>query len=176
MVSMKTEIVVLGGGCFWCTEAVFRMFSGVVKTTTGYAGGSEPDPTYAEVSTGYTGHAEVLMVEYDPGMINFETILDIFFTMHDPTSLDKQGADEGTQYRSIILYTTEKQKEEAEAFIKNLQKEYRKGIVTELQKLRGFYTAEEYHQKYYDKNPEKPYCRMVIAPKVDKVKKKYHLK
>ncbi|MFI5412811.1 MAG: peptide-methionine (S)-S-oxide reductase MsrA [Candidatus Micrarchaeales archaeon] len=170
---MKNEIIVFGGGCFWCTEAVFEMFKGVSSTTPGYAGGNVTNPTYDDVCVGNTGHAEVLQIEYDPKIIEFDTLLEVFFTMHDPTTLNRQGADSGTQYRSIILYTAEEQKTLSEKFIKNIQKDYSKPIVTEVKKLDKFYPAEQYHMKYYDKNPDAGYCSIVIGPKVQKVKKKF---
>lgn len=170
---MKSEVVDFGGGCFWCTEAVFELFKGVSKTAPGYAGGNVANPTYDDVCMGNTGHAEVLQIEYDPEIIPFDTLLEVFFTMHDPTTLNRQGADSGTQYRSIILYTTNEQKTAAEKFIANIQKEYTKPIVTEIKKLDKFYPAEQYHMKYYDKNPDAGYCSIVIGPKVYKVKKKF---
>lgn len=172
---MPTETIVLGGGCFWCTEAVFRLFKGVMDACPGYAGGTMADPTYDQVCGGYTGHAEVLKVDYDPKAITLDTLLDVFFTMHDPTTLNRQGADFGTQYRSIILYTNDKQKEAAEKFIRNLQKDLSSPIVTEVKRLDTFYTAEEYHKRYYERNENKPYCSAVIGPKIAKVKKKYGL-
>jgi peptide-methionine (S)-S-oxide reductase len=168
---MKNRIIVLGGGCFWCTEAVFSMIAGVVKVTSGYAGGPEENPTYEEVCTGETGHAEVVEIEYDPGKVKLEKILEIFFETHDPTSLDRQGNDTGTQYRSIILYTTEEQREGIEEFIRKIQGRYNGRIVTEVKKLQSFYPAEPYHQRYFEKNPDKAYCMVVISPKVEKVKR-----
>lgn len=170
---MKIERIVFGGGCFWCTEAVFDLFDGVVKTVSGYAGGDTKNPTYEEICDGDTGHAEVLEIEYNPKLMPLEKLLDIFFTMHDPTSLNKQGADSGTQYRSIILYITEEQKKVSEQFIKKMQKEFDKPIVTEIKKLDKFYPAEDYHQKYYANNPKQPYCSVIIGAKIAKVKKKY---
>ncbi len=167
------EVVAFGGGCFWCTEAVFEMMRGITKTTPGYAGGSKRDPTYQEVCAGNTGHAEVLEIEYDPKIIGFGVLLEIFFAMHDPTSLNRQGNDMGTQYRSIILYTTDKQRKEIEQHIRNEQKELDKPIVTEVRSLDRFFPAEEYHSRYYDKNPLQPYCLFVTRPKVDKIKKKF---
>ena len=167
---------VFGGGCFWCTEAVFSLFEGVIKATSGYAGGVTKNPTYQEVCTDETGHAEVLEVEYDPAIIDFEKLLDVFFTMHDPTTLNRQGNDVGTHYRSVILYTSEEQKTASLEFIKKTQKDYDKPIVTEVKKLEDFYPAEEYHQKYYQRNKWQPYCSLVIGAKVQKVKKKYGLK
>lgn len=169
----KTEIIVLGGGCFWCVEAVFIMFEGVVKTTVGYAGGSTVNPNYEQVCDGDTGHAEVAQIKYNPEILKMNKILDAFFTMHDPTSLNRQGADVGTEYRSIILYTTEEQKADILEFINDAQKEYSKPIVTEVKKLEKFYPAEEYHQKYFEKNPFSGYCAFVVKPKVDKVKKEF---
>jgi methionine-S-sulfoxide reductase len=167
------ETIVFGGGCFWCTEAIFEMIKGVKKTTPGYVGGDKKDPTYGEVCTGRTGHAEVLEIEYDPSIIRFEVLLEIFITMNDPTTPNGQGADMGSQYRSIILYTTDKQKKEAEQYIKNARNEFDRPIVTEIKELDKFYPAEEYHKKYYDKNPLQPYCLFVARPKIDRVKKKF---
>jgi methionine-S-sulfoxide reductase len=169
----SSETIVLGGGCFWCTEAVFELFKGVIKTVPGYAGGWKNNPSYTLVCSGLTGHAEVLSIEYDPKIIPLETILDIFFTMHDPTTMNRQGADIGTQYRSIILYTTDEQKETSEKFINKIQKDYDKPIVTEVKKLEKFFPAEDYHKNYFDNNPGKGYCTLVISPKVQKVKKKF---
>ncbi len=172
---MKTEVIVLGGGCFWCTEATFEIMKGIVKTTVGYAGGRTNNPSWEQVCTGETGHAEVAMIEYDPKVISLEKLLEVFFSMHDPTSLNKQGADVGTEYRSIILYISEKQRESVEKYIKKIQEDYSKPIVTEVKKLDRFYNAEEYHQKYFNKNPYQGYCSFVIKPKVDKIKKKYNI-
>lgn len=173
MMRSKTETIVFGGGCFWCTEAVFEMMKGVVKTEPGYAGGSTPNPSYEDVCTGFTGHAEVLRIEYDPNVVKLEKLLDIFVTMHDPTSLNQQGADVGTQYRSMVLYSTDEQKKKVEAFLKSAQRNYKKPIVTEVKKLEQFYPAEDYHRNYFDKNPNKSYCTFVIKPKVDKAKKEF---
>lgn len=172
---MATETIVFGGGCFWCTEAVFRLFKGVTDASPGYAGGTTSNPTYDQVCDGYTGHAEVLKVDYDPKIITLETLFDIFFTMHDPTTLNRQGADFGNQYRSIILYTTDRQKEAAEKFIRGIQKDFPDPIVTEIKRLDRFYPAEAYHRRYYERNENKPYCSAVIGPKIAKVKKKYGL-
>jgi peptide-methionine (S)-S-oxide reductase len=171
----ETQAIVFGGGCFWCTEAVFSMIEGVVKTMPGYAGGTTKNPTYEEVCSGDTGHVEVLQVEYDPKIVALDKLLDVFFTMHDPTTIDRQGADVGSQYRSIILYTSDEQKRGAENFIKGIQKNFGKPIVTEVKKLDKFYPAESYHKDYYDKNKINPYCMFVVKPKVDKVKKKFGL-
>jgi peptide-methionine (S)-S-oxide reductase len=170
---MKNETIVFGGGCFWCTEAVFSMLKGVVGTTPGYAGGTKVNPTYEQVCSGSTGHAEVLKVDYDPGRVSLNKLLDVFMTMHDPTSLNRQGADTGTQYRSIILYGTEAQKRVIDSFIKKAQKDFGKPIVTEVKKLDRFYVAEDYHKRYYDKNPDLPYCAFVIRPKMEKVREKF---
>ena len=173
---IKTSKIIFGGGCFWCTEAVFALFKGVIKTMPGYAGGTTNNPTYEDICTGETGHAEVLEIEYDPKLIELETLLDIFFTMHDPTTLNRQGADFGTQYRSIILYISPEQKEKTQNFIKKIQKDFSEPIVTEIKKLDKFYPAEGYHKNYYAKNPLQPYCSLTISPKVEKIKKTYGLK
>ncbi len=170
------EKIVLGGGCFWCTQAVFDLFDGILKTTVGYADGITKNPNYAQICEGDTNHAEVLEIEFDSKIISLEKILDVFFTMHDPTSLNKQGADEGTQYRSTILYLDEKHKKSIEEFIKKAQVDYSDPIVTQVKKLDVFYPAEEYHQKYYVQNKSQPYCSVVIGTKIAKVKKKYGLK
>ena len=158
---------VFGGGCFWCLDAIFRKVRGVKNVTCGYAGGRRPNPTYEQVCTGVTGHAEVVEIEYDENEISYDELLDIFFEIHDPTQLNRQGNDIGTQYRSIILYLNEAQKEKALKKIEELRK---KGInvVTEVKKLENFYKAEEYHQNYYENNPQNPYCQFVISPKIEK--------
>lgn len=171
----KTETIVFGGGCFWCTQAIFDMFDGVKGTMPGYAGGHAKNPTYEQVCTGNTGHAEVLRIEYDPSVAPLEKLLDIFFTMHDPTSKDQQGADVGTQYRSIILYTTDGQKKVIGTFLKKSQKNYDMQIRTEVKRLDAFYPAEDYHKKFYQKNPLHPYCIFVTRPKIAKVRKKFGL-
>ena len=168
----KTEIAVFGGGCFWCTEAVFEMLKGVKSVTAGYAGGpsagSGQAPTYEEVCSGKTGHAEVIKVEYDPDLISYEDLLTVFFASHDPTTLNQQGNDVGVQYRSLILYTTPEQKSAAEKFIEEI-----KPVVTEVKPLEHFYEAEPYHQDYYQKNKSAPYCQVVINPKLEKVKERF---
>ncbi len=169
----KTETIVFGGGCFWCTEAVFSMFDGVVRTTPGYSGGTKKNPTYEEVCSGTTGHAEVLEIEYNPAIAPLEKLLDVFFSMHDPTSLNRQEADVGSQYRSIILCTSDSQRDEAEKFIVRIQERYEKPIVTEVKMLGAFYPSEDYHKDYYKSNPLQPYCMLVIGPKVQKIRKKY---
>lgn len=170
-----TEVAVFGGGCFWCTEAVFKMLKGVMSVTPGYAGGTKPNPTYEEVCGGETGHAEVTRIEYDPAQVSFNTLMTVFFATHDPTTLNRQGNDVGTQYRSIILYTTPQQKEEAEAFIKEVETSTSEGdhVVTEVKPLTEFYEAENYHKDYFARNPDKAYCNLIIAPKVAKVQAKF---
>jgi peptide-methionine (S)-S-oxide reductase len=169
----STKKIAFGGGCFWCTEAVFKMFKGVVKTTPGYAGGTTKNPTYEEVCSGTTGHAEVIMVEYDPGAVSLEKLLDVFFKMHDPTSVNRQGADVGSQYRSIILYTEEQQKKMIDEYIDMIALKFDKDIVTEVKALDAFYPAEDYHKNYYKNNPAQPYCAIVIRPKIEKIKKEF---
>jgi peptide-methionine (S)-S-oxide reductase len=167
-----TETAVFGGGCFWCTEAVFGVLNGVVSVKSGYAGGTTPNPTYESVSSGKTGHAEVLKVEYDPAVISFHDLLTVFFVSHDPTTLNRQGADVGTQYRSIILYTTPEQKSEAERYIDDLKKDL--NIVTELKPLDMFYPAEDYHQDFYKNHEDQPYSQIIIKPKLEKLQKEFN--
>lgn len=171
----KIEIAVFGGGCFWCTEAVFHELRGVISVMPGYAGGHTANPTYEEVNAGTTGHAEVARVEFDPAAISYHDLLTVFFATHDPTTLNRQGADVGPQYRSIILYTTEEQKRVAEARIAELNASAPGGnpVVTEVNPLRVFYNAEHYHQKYFQHHTSEPYCQLVIAPKVQKVQKEF---
>ena len=166
------EVATLGGGCFWCTEAVFQMLPGVKSVTSGYAGGTTPNPTYKQVCEGNTGHAEVIQIKYDPGLISYEKLLATFWEAHDPTTLNRQGADTGTQYRSIILYSSAAQKAAAEKSKAAAQKHFRQPIVTEIVPLGKFYPAEDYHQDYFRNNPNQPYCRLVISPKVEKFEKK----
>lgn len=170
---MKSEIAVFGGGCFWCTEAIYNELKGVIKVLPGYAGGTTPNPTYEQVCTGHTGHAEAIQVEFDSEKISYKTLLTVFFGTHDPSTLNRQGNDTGTQYRSIILYTTLEQKIEAEAFIKEAQADTPDPIVTEIQPLTTFYVAEDYHQKYYERNILQPYCQVVVSPKLAKFKEKF---
>ncbi len=171
----KIERVAFGGGCFWCTEAVFLILKGVISVTPGYAGGNTENPTYEQVCLGNTGHAEVILIEYDPNVISFEKLIEVFFDSHNPTELNRQGNDVGTQYRSIILYMNEEQKKFAESYIKKLvdSGKYQKPIVTEILPLSKFYPAEEYHKEYYLKHPNEGYPYAVIRPKVEKVKDKY---
>ena len=168
----KTEIADLGGGCFWCMEAVFERLPGVISVTSGFAGGTTENPTYQEVCTETTGHAEVTEIVFDPAKISYDKLLEVFWQAHDPTTLNRQGADEGTSYRSIILYRDEKQKLEAEKSKLAAQSNFRNPIVTEIVPLKRFYKAEDYHQEYYDNNSSAPYCQVVIAPKLEKLEKK----
>ena len=170
----STETATLGGGCFWCTEALCQMLPGVKSVTSGYAGGTTENPTYKEVCTGRTGHAEVIQIEFDPKVVSYEKISGTFWEAHDPTTLNRQGADSGTQYRSIILYNSEAQKLAAEKSKAEAQKHFSKPIVTEIVPLKNFYKAEEYHQDYFRSNPNQPYCQVVIQPKVEKFEKKLH--
>jgi peptide-methionine (S)-S-oxide reductase len=170
---MASHKIVLGAGCFWCTEAVFKLFPGIISVTPGYAGGHTENPTYKEVCSGKTGHAEVAMVEYDDSKISLDQILDIFFAMHDPTSKNKQGGDIGEQYRSIILYTEDSYFDTIEKHIERIKSSYNKPIVTEVQKLGKFYEAEDYHKEYYEHNKLQPYCMFVIRPKLSKIKKEF---
>jgi peptide-methionine (S)-S-oxide reductase len=170
---MDTETVLLGGGCFWCTEAVFTMLKGVSEVAPGYMGGTTQRPTYEQVCNGDTGHVEVIKIEYDPNLLAYEEILNIFFTSHDPTTLNRQGNDVGTQYRSVIFYTTDRQKEKAEHYIKVLASAYSKPIVTTVEPAVQFWPAEDYHKKYYEAHKDAPYCELIIAPKVDKIAEKF---
>jgi len=169
------ETTTLGGGCFWCLEAVYDQLKGVIDVVSGYAGGQVEYPTYKQVCTGTTGHAEVVQVTFDPAVIAFEDILDVFFTIHDPTTLNRQGADVGTQYRSAIFTHSPEQKTTAEAVIRRVEEQglWPDPIVTEVAPLDVFYPAEDYHQEYFANNPYAGYCRAVIAPKVAKFRKKY---
>ena len=169
------ETVTLAGGCFWCLEAVFQQLKGVTKVTSGYAGGTVPNPTYEAVCTGRTGHAEVVQIEFDPAVVSYRELLDVFFVIHDPTTLNRQGVDEGTQYRSAVFYHAPQQQQVAEAVIAELEagKVWDDPIVTEVVPLDAFYPAEEYHRDYFRRNPGQSYCRAVIAPKVAKLRKHY---
>lgn len=171
----RMEVTTLGGGCFWCTEAVFQMIRGVEKVEPGYAGGALSNPSYEQVSTGTTGHAEVAQITFNPGVISFREILEIFFGTHDPTQLSRQGADVGSQYRSVIFYYNEEQKAIAEQLIADLESEkvYDRPIVTKVEPLKAFYPAEEYHKDYFRKHPKLPYCQAVITPKIAKLQKTY---
>ena len=169
------ELATLGGGCFWCLEAIFDQIKGVISVTPGYSGGFTKVPSYEDVCTGTTGHAEVVQVQYDPRIIDFRTVLEVFFEVHDPTTLNRQGHDIGTQYRSIILYHSEAQKTIAETMINEINKngKWKKPIVTEVKPFVKFHPAEEYHHKYFQKNPQQGYCRYVIAPKLQKFLKTF---
>lgn len=169
------EVATLGGGCFWCIEAVYDELKGVVSAESGYAGGNRDNPSYMEVCTGTTGHAEVVQVIYDPKVVSYKDILTIFFTIHDPTTLNRQGADVGTQYRSVIFYHNDEQKRVAQQVIEEITAEriWNNPIVTELAPFTKFFSAEGYHQEYYKNNPNQPYCRAVVEPKVMKFRAKF---
>lgn len=175
MNAKQVEIVTFGAGCFWCTEAVFLNVKGVEKVESGYSGGKIKNPSYREICTGTTGHAEVTQITFDPKVVSFEDLLEVFWNTHDPTTLNRQGADEGTQYRSVVFYHNETQKKTAEAYLRQLEtsKVYKNPIVTEISPLTNFYKAENYHQNYYALNPNQGYCQYVIRPKVDKFKKQF---
>jgi len=179
IVNMKTEnnntVATFGTGCFWCTEAVFERLEGVEKVISGYSGGNVKNPSYTEISTGRTGHAEVCQVWFDPEIISFEELLDVFWHTHDPTTLNRQGNDVGSQYRSAIFYHTAEQKEQAEESLKaiNASESFDDPVVTEITEFSGFYEAENYHQDYFENNPSQPYCSFVVKPKVDKFKARY---
>ena len=172
---MQLQTATLGGGCFWCLEAVYELVNGVDSVVSGYAGGHVVNPSYEQVCTGTTGHAEVTQVTYNPSVVSLSHILDIFFTIHDPTTLNRQGYDVGPQYRSIILYHDDEQKAEAEAAIKRVSEQglYRDPLVTQLEPLDIFYQAESYHQEYFRSNPGASYCQVIIEPKVAKFREKY---
>jgi peptide-methionine (S)-S-oxide reductase len=168
----QTEVATLGGGCFWCTEAIYQMLPGVKSVASGYAGGKTENPTYKQVCSGDTGHAEVIQVEFDPKTISYEKILETFWQAHDPTTLNQQGNDVGTQYRSVILYSSEAQRIAAEKSKAAAQANFKQPIVTEIVPLAKFYKAEGYHQNYFRSNPNQPYCRAIIRPKVEKFEHK----
>ena len=167
-----TETATFGGGCFWCMEAEFQRIPGVIHVTSGFAGGHTENPTYEDVCTGSTGHAEVTQIEYDPEKVSYEKLLGYFWDAHDPTTLNRQGADTGTQYRSVILYQNEAQKTAAEKSKAEAQKKFKDPIVTQIVPLKKFYVAEDYHQNYFNDNPNAGYCLVVIKPKVEKFEKK----
>lgn len=170
--TMEPQFAYLGGGCFWCVEAVFERQPGILSVTSGYAGGSTEAPTYEEISTGKTGHAEIVQIEFDPAKISYQKIIDLFWEAHDPTTLNRQGADVGTQYRSIILTTDEEQARLARESLERAQPDFRSPIVTEIVPLAKFYPAEEYHQDFYRRNPTHPYNLAVIRPKLKKLEAK----
>jgi len=171
----ESKVATFGGGCFWCTEAVFLKLKGVKKVVSGYAGGTVKNPTYEAVCTGLTGHAEVIQIEYDPSEIKFEQLLDVFFHTHNPTTKNRQGADVGTQYRSSVFFHDEEQKEATKKVIAELDKsgDFDDPIVTTIEEMKIFYPAEDYHQNYFAQNPRNPYCRAVVGPKVSKFLKRY---
>jgi peptide-methionine (S)-S-oxide reductase len=175
MSETKYDSAVFAGGCFWCTEAVFDELRGVRSVVSGYAGGTTKNPTYEQVCSGTTGHAEAIKIEFDPGQISFRDLMTVFFATHDPTTLNRQGNDAGTQYRSAILYANEEQKQQADAFIKELDaaKGFKNPIVTTLEPLGEFYSAEDYHQKFFANNPYQPYCQYTIPPKLNKLHKQF---
>ncbi|MSO64740.1 MAG: peptide-methionine (S)-S-oxide reductase [Alphaproteobacteria bacterium] len=164
------EKAILAGGCFWCVEAVFKPIKGVQALRSGYIGGRRANPSYEQICTGTTGHAEAVEIEFDPAIVSFDTVLDVFFATHDPTTLNRQGNDVGTQYRSAIFYTSEAQKSAAAAAIERAAKLWDDAIVTEVTAAGTFYPAEDYHQDYYADNPRQPYCQMIVAPKVKKAR------
>lgn len=171
----NTQTVVFGGGCFWCTEAIFKELRGVQSVVSGYAGGTVENPTYEAVCGGKTGHAEVIKIDFDSSVISFRDLLEVFFLTHDPTTINRQGNDVGEQYRSIILYTTSEQKQQAEKAINELvvSGEFKDAIVTQVQPLEKFYEAEDYHRDYYAQNQSKPYCQLIINPKLTKLRKQF---
>lgn len=169
------DTIIFGGGCFWCTEAVFSQLRGVILVTPGYAGGKMEKPTYEDVCEGNTGHAEVIKIEYDPNEISLHTLLEVFFASHDPTTLNRQGNDVGEQYRSVILYATENQRKVTEEYMQKLgvSGAYKEAIVTRVEALEKFFPAEEYHKKYFERNLGQPYCSFVIGPKIKKLHEKF---
>ena len=171
----KTQLATFGGGCFWCTEAVFLKVRGVNKVVSGYTGGIKLNPTYKDICTGTTGHAEVIQIEFDPAKVSFEQLLDVFFHTHDPTTKNRQGADVGTQYRSSVFFHDEAQKETTKKVIAELDKsgDFDDPIVTTIEEMKKFYPAEDYHQDYFAQNPDNPYCQAVVGPKVAKFQKRY---
>ncbi len=173
--SSKSEVITFGGGCFWCLDAVFTDMKGVEQVLSGYSGGTVANPSYDDVCTGETGHAEVVQLTFDPGVVSLRELLKVFFTLHDPTTKDRQGNDAGTQYRSVILYRDAAQKAAAEEVMKEIDasKVWGAKAVTQIQPFKAFYKAEDYHQGYYRRNPMQPYCQVVIRPKVAKLRKSY---
>jgi peptide-methionine (S)-S-oxide reductase len=171
----RSESATLGGGCFWCLEAAFQRLRGVLRVESGYAGGEVEHPTYEEVCTGTTGHAEVVRVEFDPDVLSFQQLLEVFFVIHDPTTRDRQGADVGTQYRSVIFHHSPEQRETAEKLVRELEqgRAFTNPIVTEIEPLPDFYPAEDYHRDYYRRNPSQAYCQVVISPKLAKLRRAF---
>lgn len=178
MSDSKVELATFGAGCFWCTEAVFQNVKGVSKVVSGYAGGKVKNPSYREICTGLTGHAEVAQISFDPSKVSFEELLEVFWNTHDPTTLNRQGADEGTQYRSVVFYHNDNQRQAATDYKKQLEgsKVFMNPIVTEISPLPDYYTAENYHQNYFELNPNQSYCQYVVRPKVEKFKKQFQSK
>lgn len=176
--NMSKEVATFGGGCFWCIEAIFNELRGVEKVESGYSGGNVANPTYEEVCTGTTGHAEVIQITFDPKVISYRELLQVFFTLHDPTTLNRQGADVGTQYRSAVFYQNDSQRKTAEEVIKEVDaaKTWKRPIVTEVVPFKSFYKAEDYHQEYFEKNPRSSYCQAVIEPKIVKLREYYRAK
>jgi peptide-methionine (S)-S-oxide reductase len=174
----KSETAFFGTGCFWCSEAIFRRLNGVLSVTPGYAGGTTPNPSYEQVCTGMTGHVETARIEFDPSVIPYEDLLEVFWNVHDPTTLNRQGNDVGTQYRSIILYTSEEQRKVAEQSLKEQTASgaFKNSIVTQIEPLGEFYPAESYHKDYYEHHGDQPYCRFVISPKLNHFREKYAVK
>jgi peptide-methionine (S)-S-oxide reductase len=170
---MSTQSAVFGGGCFWCTEAAFQRLKGVTRVVPGYAGGSVQLPTYEQVTTGRTGHAEVVRVTFDPKVISYKQLLKVFFAIHDPTTPNRQGNDIGPQYRSLILFADDEQRQEAEIFLAEINPEFDNRIVTEVKPLEAFYEAEDYHHDYFNKNPNAGYCQVIISPKMSKLRKEF---
>ncbi len=170
---MDREVVTLGGGCFWCMEAVFQQLKGVVSVESGYSGGTVENPTYKQVCTGQTGHAEVVQVTFDPKVVSLHDVLEVFFALHDPTTVNRQGADVGSQYRSVVFCRTPEQRDAVQAVVRELEakKAYSSPVVTQLEPFKAFYKAEAYHQDYYEQNPNQPYCTLVISPKLSKFHK-----
>ncbi len=175
MSQSRSEIAVFGGGCFWCTEAIFKSLKGVISVMPGYSGGAIPSPTYEQVSTGNTGHVESIKIEFDPAVISYGDLLAVFFSTHDPTTLNQQGNDVGEQYASTIFYSSEEQKSKAEALINELDdsKAYEKPVVTAVRPLTGFFPAEDYHRDYYESHKDAPYCQLIIEPKLVKLQKRF---
>jgi peptide-methionine (S)-S-oxide reductase len=169
----RTEVATLGGGCFWCLDAAYRQIEGVIRVVSGYAGGARPNPSYQQVSTGTTGHAEVVQVEFDPSVISYDDVLDVFWSIHDPTTLNRQGHDVGTQYRSVIFTHDDAQREAAQRSRDAVQRSWKDPVVTEILPLPAFHPAEEYHQDYYARNPGQGYCQAVINPKLSKLRARH---
>lgn len=171
--TMDREVITLGGGCFWCMEAVFQQLKGVVSVESGYSGGTVENPTYKQVCTGQTGHAEVVQLTFDPKVVSLHDVLEVFFALHDPTTVNRQGADVGSQYRSVVFYRTPEQRDAVQAVVRELEakKAYSSPVVTQLEPFKAFYKAEAYHQDYYEQNPNQPYCMLVISPKLSKFHK-----